>query len=345
MTMTRNWRYTTADLPKLSPFGSVQTDRISLSQFDGSAWSTPQLIPAADFALHPGSHCLHYGSSCFEGLKAYRWQDDSLAIFRPDQHAKRMVTSGELLSITPPDESHFIEMCKSVVRDSADSIPPAPGALYLRPVLLGADTNIGAASTPSSRSIFYVMASPVGDYFAGGERALRLLVEDKLPRTAPGFGQVKTGSNYAAALSITLAAKKKWKADQVLFCPSSDVQETGAANFLLIDDKKIITKPLDDSFLHGVTRNSILTIGKELGYEIEERNVTTDELLKWTEHGEAALSGTAAVLAPVGSLIFEEKEYTLCNNEPGPNARRLRQALIDLQQGVAEDTRGWITRI
>ena len=256
-----------------------------------------------------------------------------------------MIQSGTFLHLMAPPEQQFVDMCATIVRDAAEEIPPAPGALYLRPVLIGSDTNIGAASSASVSSVFYVMASPVGDYFGGGERALRLLIEDKQSRTAPNFGRVKTGANYAAALGTTLAAKQKWKADQVLFCPNNDVQETGAANFLMIDDEKVVTKPLDSSFLHGVTRMSILRIAEGLGYSIEERDFTVEELLKWTEHGEAALSGTAAVLASVGSLIFNDQEYTLCGNEPGPNTRRLRKALNDLQQGVAEDSHGWIYRV
>ena len=280
MPSTHNWRYEVADLPKLSPFGSVQSQNICISKFDGDAWSNPELMAMDKFSLHPGAHCIHYGSTCFEGLKAYRWADDSLVIFRPQDHAERMIQSGTFLHLMAPPEQQFVDMCATIVRDAAEEIPPAPGALYLRPVLIGSDTNIGAASSASVSSVFYVMASPVGDYFGGGERALRLLIEDKQSRTAPNFGRVKTGANYAAALGTTLAAKQKWKADQVLFCPNNDVQETGAANFLMIDDEKVVTKPLDSSFLHGVTRMSILRIAEGLGYAIEERDFTVEELLK-----------------------------------------------------------------
>ena len=345
MPTTHNWRYEVADLPKLSPFGSVQAENICLSRFDGSNWSSPELVSMSEFTLHPGAHCIHYGSACFEGLKAYRWPDDSLVLYRPQDHAARMSRSGALLHLAAPQQDQFITMCKSIVLDAAEHIPPAPGALYLRPVLIGSDTNIGAASTPSRTAIFYVMASPVGDYFGGGERALRLLIKDDLARTAPNFGEVKTGANYAAALGTTRKAKEQWNADQVLFCPNGNVQETGAANFLMIDDHTIVTKPLDSSFLHGITRDSILAIAKDLGYAIEERNFTVDDLLEWTNHGEAALSGTAAVLASVGSLIYRDQEYTLCSNQPGPNTRRLRKALNDIQQGIVEDARDWIIHV
>lgn len=342
---TRNWRYTTDDFPQLSPFGSVLGDRISATNYSEGQWSPLELISLSDFRLHPGSHCLHYGSSCFEGLKAYRWEDDSIVVFRPNRHAQRLAKSAKILQLPFPDEAMFCQAIQDVVSDSAEMIPPAPGALYLRPVLIGTDPNIGAASKASATAMFYVLASPVGNYFADGDRALRLLIEDKIPRTTPQFGQVKTGANYAAALGMTLEAKEKWNVDQILFCPDDDVQETGASNFVLIDDKRIVTKPLTDSFLHGVTRDSVLTLAAELGYEVEQRDFTVAELLDWTQHGEAALSGTAAVLAGVGTMIHGGKEYALSGGETGPNTQRLRQALMNIQQGKAEDAHGWISRV
>ena len=275
----RTWRYLTADLPKLSPFGSVLCDKMPLANFASGKWSEPRIVQLADLPLHPGAHCLHYGSSCFEGLKAYRWSDDSLAIFRADQHAERMMASAATLRLPVPQEDMLLQMLRDAVLSSMEDVPPAPGSLYLRPVLIGTDTNIGAAATPSQSASLYVLTSPVGDYFAGGERALRLLVEDQTPRTTPQFGKVKTGANYAAALGITLDAKDKWQVDQILFCPRGDVQETGASNFILISDDVVVTKPLSDSFLHGVTRDSVLTLAKDLGYRVEERDFSVDELV------------------------------------------------------------------
>lgn len=346
MSSTRQkWRYAEEDLLKLSPFGSVLVDRMPLARFDGSSWSDPKLISINDFQLHPGAHCLHYGSACFEGLKAYRWKDGTLAVFRADQHAARMIKSAEILRLPVPSAELFLRMVHDVVRSSAEHIPPAPGALYLRPVLIGTDHNIGAASTPSKSAALYVLASPVGDYFAGGDRALRLLIEDQHMRSTPQFGQVKTGANYAAALGMTLDAKKQWQVDQLLFCPGGDVQETGASNFILVGDKTVVTKPLSSSFLHGVTRDSVLQLARDVGYETQERDITVDELLAWTKHGEAALTGTAAVLAGVGSLVYQGKEYMLSNAETGPNTQRLRQALCEIQQGIRADEHDWIAKV
>ncbi len=345
MSAAIEWRYKATDLPSLSPFGSVLAATMPVSKFADGRWSKTAIIDLDDFRLHPGAHALHYGSSCFEGLKAYRWEDNTLALFRADRHARRLGESAQALRLPPPDPDMLEAMFVEAVREAAALVPPDPGALYLRPVLLGEDPNIGAASRPSSTAVLYVLTSPVGDYFAGGERALRLLIEAEHPRTTDQFGKVKTGANYASALGATMDAREKYQIDQILFCPGGDVQETGAANFILIDDNHVITKPLSDSFLHGVTRDSVLTIAGEMGYSVEERNFTVAELLAWTQHGEAALTGTAAVLTGVGTLIHEGQEYHLTGGDTGPNARRLRQALNDIQRGKQPDNHGWIKRV
>jgi branched-chain amino acid aminotransferase len=192
----------------------------------------------------------------------------------------------------------------------------------------------------------YVLLSPVGDYFAGGAKALRLLLDDNA-RCASHMGMVKSGGNYASALQPILKARAAVQADQVLFCPNGDVQETGAANFLLIDGNEIITKALDSSFLHGITRDSILTLARDLGMTVSERDLTVEELLERAAKPgtEAALSGTAAVLAPVGTLIYQGQDIKVGSGEPGTTTAKLRQALNDIQWGKAEDKHGWLTKI
>ena len=211
--------------------------------------------------------------------------------------------------------------------------------------MIGTLPNIGAAAAPSTEATLFVLASPVGDYFTGGAATLKLLVEDKRARTTEQLGSTKTGGNYAAALGPTLDAKEKYGVDQVLFCPNGDVQETGAANFLLISDDEIITKPLDASFLHGMTRDSILKLGAELGYKISEKNFTVRQLLEWVSTYEATLSGTAACLSPVGGLVYNGKEITVRDGSAGPNTARLQKALQDIQYGIAKDTHGWLTEV
>jgi len=190
-----------------------------------------------------------------------------------------------------------------------------------------------------------VLASPVWDYFAGGMKPLRILVDDEHTRSAAQMGMVKTGGNYAAAIGPTLAARAKYQVDQVLFCPAGEVQETGAANFLLLRRGELLTRSLDSTFLHGVTRDSLLTLARDNGYAVSERVFEVKEMLEWANTGEAALSGTAAVLAGVGTLIHRGAEYRVGNGDVGPLTRALRTQLVAIQQGEAPDRHGWLERV
>ena len=175
-------------------------------------------------------------------------------------------------------------------------------------------------------------------------KPLRILVDDQNTRSAAQMGMVKTGGNYAAALGPTLAARAKYQVDQVLFCPGGDVQETGAANFLLIRDGELMTRGLDTTFLHGVTRDSLLTLARDQGFKVSERSFDVAEMLEWTRTGEAALSGTAAVLAGVGTLIHRGTEHRVASGEVGPHTRALRARLVAIQQGELADSHGWLER-
>jgi branched-chain amino acid aminotransferase len=262
-----------------------------------------------------------------------------------DRHIERMRQSARSLVLPEPSEALLTGMITSVIDRCRAQVPEAPGALYLRPLLFGTLANIGAAATPSSEATLIVMASPVWDYFAQGMKPLRIYVEEEKSRTASHLGMVKTGGNYAAAMGPTLAARKEFNADQVLFCTGGQVQETGAANFLLIRPGRILTRSLDSTFLHGVTRDSLLTMAREQGMTVEERPFSVDEMIEWTRDGEAALSGTAAVLAGVGTLIRRGHDHVVGNGEVGPETRRLRAALVAIQQGESAERRGWCKRV
>jgi branched-chain amino acid aminotransferase len=224
-------------------------------------------------------------------------------------------------------------------------VPEAPGALYLRPIIFGTTANIGAATTPTTEAMLVVLASPVWDYFAGGEKPLRILVDDQNTRSAQHMGMVKTGGNYAAALAPIMNARAKHQADQVLFCPDGQVQETGAANFLLIRDGELMTRSLDSTFLHGVTRDSLLTMGRDMGYTVTEKKFDVLEMLDWVRGGEAALSGTAAVLAGVGTLIYAGIEHKVGTGHVGDLTKALRAKLVAVQRGETPDVHGWLERV
>jgi len=331
--------------PARPAFGTVLAPTMTIARFRDGKWSSHEARPVAPIELHPAAHVLHYASSCFEGFKAYRWADGSINVFRMDRHIERMRQSARALVLPEPEPAQLAQMIRIAIEQNRDHVPEAPGALYLRPLLFGTTPNIGAAATPADEATLVVLASPVWDYFTGGMKALRIFVEDVNSRTASQTGRVKTGGNYAAALGPTLEARKQYKCDQVLFAPGGQVQETGAANFVLIRKGQLLTRSLDATFLHGVTRDSLLTMARDDGYKVDERTFDVSEMLEWARDGEAALSGTAAVLAGVGVLVHQGKEYRLSGGEVGPVTQELRQKLVSIQRGEIADRHGWITRI
>jgi len=318
---------------------------MAVATYQGGGWSPSEIKPVAPIELSPAAHVLHYASTCFEGFKAFRRGDGSIHIFRMDRHIERMRQSARQLVLPEPDAAQLAGMVRAVIDRCRDAVPEAPGALYLRPILFGTTANIGAAATPTAEASLIVLASPVWDYFSGGAKPLRILVDDENTRSAAQMGMVKTGGNYAAALGPTLSARAKYQVDQVLFCPGGEVQETGASNFVLIRDGELLTRSLDTTFLHGVTRDSLLTLGRDLGYKVSERIFDVKEMLEWVKTGEAALSGTAAVLAGVGTLIYRGADHRVGNGDVGPLTRALRAQLVAIQQGDAPDRHGWLERV
>lgn len=336
----------TSTTPQNAPFGSILTDVMAVATFKDGQWSAASLRAVGPIEIHPAAHVLHYASECFEGFKAYKWADGSVHLFRMDRHIDRFRHSAASLELPVPPAELVAEMVTHVVDRSRSSVPDAPGALYLRPMLIGTTPNIGAAATPSKDAMVIVLASPVWDYFAGGAKPLRIYVEEEATRCASHLGVVKTGGNYAAALGPTLSARRAHQVDQVLFAPGGSVQETGAANFLLIRDGHILTRSLDSTFLNGVTRHSVLTMAADMGYRIEERVFSVAEMLEWVATGEAALSGTAAVLSGVGTLVRRGgTEIRVGSGAIGPNTQALRAALVSIQQGTTPDRHGWLKRV
>lgn len=324
-------------------FGTQFGDTMAVTRYVDGTYTAPEMRPVAPFELHPATHALHYASSCFEGLKAHKGVDGVTRLFRADRHTERMRTSAELLHLPPPDFELLHDMIVDTVRANLDHVPDPPASLYIRPVLLGTEKNIGAAAAPSQSALLYVLPSPVGAYFSGGIRPLSLKVETDLPRTTPQFGRVKSGANYVMALGPTLDAKAKYGVDQVLFAPDGMLQETGAANFLLLDEERVITRALDDSFLHGVTRDSVLALARDRGLKVEERDVPLDELREWARRpdAEAALSGTAAILAGVGTIVMDGDEITVGSGDVGPTTMKLRDALVAIHRAEADDPHDW----
>jgi len=318
---------------KSAPFGTVFGESLPIARFDGEVWGDMEVVPTDSVTFGVTAHCLHYGSECFEGLKAHKQQDGSIKAFRADRNIARLRESAKTLLLPVPPTELLERMVDATIEANAAVVPSSPGSLYLRPNLVGTDQNIGAATKPSHTAALYIVASPVGEYLP--PHMLRILVEPDIPRTTPQFGKVKCGANYAMALGLIMKARKDFNADQVLFAPDGLIEETGAANFLLLEEGRIITAPLSDGYLHGVTRDSLLQLAKSLGWEVEERPVGIDELVKWCARptAEAALAGTAAILGGVGTLIVGREDITVGSGETGPATKQLRSMLIEIQTG------------
>jgi len=323
----------TAGVPApAAPFGSVFAPTMAVARFDGDAWSAATAEAVDSLQLHPGTHALHYGSSCFEGLKAHRQVDGSARPFRADAHAARLRQSAARLWLPVPPTELIAELIDIAVSANDPVVPDSPGALYLRPTMLGTDVTVGAAAAPSRSAILYVLACPVGHYLPPG--LLTIAVETAMPRTTPQFGVVKTGANYAMALSPIMAAKEAYGADQVLFAPGGDVQETGASNVLLLDGERVLTPPLSDAYLHGVTRDSLLRLAASLGWDVAERPLSVADCVEWIGRptAELALTGTAAVVASVGTLVVDGVRHRV-GDGTSERTEQLRRALVDIQVG------------
>ncbi|MBX2879739.1 MAG: branched-chain amino acid aminotransferase [Granulosicoccus sp.] len=327
-------------------FGTQFLPTMAVSHYD-NGWTREQMVASDSLPMHPASHVLHYASTCFEGLKAFRQQDGTVAIFRMDRNIERFAQSSRLLYLPDLDRDQTARMITESVSEYQQEVPDAPASLYIRPTHIGTEPAIGKAAARSDTSTQYVLLSPVGDYFAGGEACLRLLLDDEGVRCGHDHGMVKGGGNYASALKHIEKARREFQADQVLFCPGGDVQETGAANFILVDGDQIITKALDESFLHGITRESLLTLARDKGLDVQERQLGIEELLERASAAgcEAGLAGTAAVVAAVGTLIYKGKEYTVGDGKAGPRIRQMRDELNAIQWGRSEDRHQWLTRV
>lgn len=327
-------------------FGTAFTPFMAVSHSDTNGVFEPVSIePFGPISLSPAAHVLHYGSECFEGLKAHRGKDDGIVrIYRLDAHIDRLVTTAKIMHLPCPSAEVIRQAIYDTVQANLDAIPAQPDSAYIRPMLFGTEANVGAAGHPSLSACFMVIISPVGEYFTS-DTTLRIVVETNMLRTTPLFGRAKAGANYALALPPTMAAIEQYRADQVLFAPGGDIQETGASNFMVFHDNTLITPPLSDAFLHGVTRDSIITLARDKGLAIEERHLRVDELVAMAPHCEAALTGTAAIMAPVGTLIVHGEETQVGNGQPGEITMALRTQLRSIQQGLAPDTYNWLTPV
>ena len=333
-------------------FGNLFVNRMFTQYYERDfGWHDAQIGPFQNFSLSPATAALHYAQEIFEGTKAYRRPDGDINLFRPWENMKRFNRSARRMAMPSVDEEEHLAAIIQLIELEQEWVPSAPGAtLYIRPVMFATEAALGVHASRSY--IHCVMAGPVGAYFKEGFNPVPVFISDKYRRAVRGgVGAAKTGGNYAASLFVGEEAAAKGYS-QVLWLDAISgrfVEEVGAMNICFVyEGKTIITPPLSDSILAGVTRDSILAMAPDLGYEVVEDAVEVHEMLADVRAGkitEVFGCGTAAVVAPVGIFEYESEVVTINNNRPGPVAERLFHTLTDIQYGRAEDPYGWTLRI
>ena len=311
------------------------------------------MLPYGPLQLDPSAAVLHYAQEIFEGLKAYRHADGSVWTFRPDKNAARFARSARRLALPELAAEDFVESLRQLVTVDQDWVPEAGGeaSLYLRPFMFASEAFLGVR--PAATVTYCVIASPAGSYFSGGVKPVSLWISQEFSRAGKGgTGAAKCGGNYAASLAAQIVAAERG-CDQSVFLDSVEqkwIEELGGMNvFLVTDDGELITPELTGSILEGVTRDSILELARDLGLRPQERRVAIDEWREGAASGritEAFACGTAAVVTPIGRLVWEGGEVAFGpEGAAGPVASRIRSTLLDIQTGAAPDTRGWLTRL
>lgn len=338
------------DFNKLG-FGKYVTDYMFVMDYDHEqGWHDPQIVPYDEFMMDPRCVTLHYGLETFEGMKAYRTADDRIQLFRPEMNAKRMIKSNERLCLAEVPEDMFVEAVKALVAVEKDWVPNLPEtSLYIRPVTYASECSIGVHPPKSCR--FYVILSPVGCYYPEGVNPVKIYVEEEYVRAViGGTGFCKCGGNYAASVKAQEKAQKMGYT-QVLWLDGVHreyVEEVGTMNVMFKIDGKVVTPPLEGSVLPGITRDSIIHVLKDWGYEVEERRLSIHELMEAARTGhleEAWGTGTAAVISPIGELNYRGEVVTVSDFKTGELTQKLYDFLTGIQWGKIEDPYGWTVEV
>jgi branched-chain amino acid aminotransferase len=317
----------------------------------GKGWYDARVTARAPIPLDPAAAVLHYAQEIFEGLKAYRMPDGSLATFRPEANAKRFQESARRLAMPELPVETFVESLKQIVRADKDWFPQVEGgSLYLRPFMFASEAFLGVR--PALEYLYMVIVSPVGGYFKSGAPAVSLWVSEQFTRAAPGgTGAAKCGGNYASSLQAQAEASARGH-DQVVFLDAVErkwIEELGGMNlFFVFDDGSLITPPLSGTILPGVTRDALLTLARADGLKVREEKFSIDQWRSMAQSGkliETFACGTAAVVTPVGKVASRDAAFTIGAGGPGQVTQRLKQKLVDIQRGAAPDPHGWMTKL
>ena len=328
-------------------FGTLFSDHMTVVRWSADqGWHSAEVTARGPFAIDPASAVLHYGQEIFEGMKAYRTAEGRAVLFRPEENARRFNDSARRMAMPEIPEETFIAAVEKLVEIDAKWIPGGEGSLYIRPFMFANEVFLGVR--PSREYIFCVIASPVGPYFKGGEKAVTIWVSEQFTRAARGgTGAVKCGGNYAGSLAAQAEATEHGCA-QVIYLDAAErkwIEELGGMNvFFVMEDGSLITPPLG-TILPGITRKSVITLAQEAGITVHERPYSFDEMKADAASGrlrEAFACGTAAVIAGIGTVKYNGGEISISGGQTGAVTRDIRGRLVGIQRGERPDSHGWV---
>ncbi|MBW1668736.1 MAG: branched-chain amino acid aminotransferase [Deltaproteobacteria bacterium] len=332
-------------------FGDIFTDHIFLMDYEkGKGWFSPRIVPYTNLSIDPAAMVLHYGQEVFEGLKAYGGKDGAIYLFRARENFKRLNRSARRLCIPEIDAELAMDGLRQLIVIDREWVPRTPGtSLYIRPNIIATEPHLGVR--PSNTYLFYIIIGPVGAYYKEGLNPVKIYVEDKYIRAAPGgTGEAKTAGNYAASLLAAEEAKEKGFT-QVLWLDAVErkyVEEVGTMNMFFVIQDEVITAPLSGSILPGITRDSVIHMVKDWGMKMSERSLAIDEVIDAAQSGalkEAFGTGTAAVISPVGEITYKGKAYVVAGGKMGELSQRLYNEIVAIQYAQKEDPYGWREKI
>ncbi|MXO61463.1 branched-chain amino acid aminotransferase [Qipengyuania oceanensis] len=333
-------------------FGTLFSDHmVSIDWEEGKGWHNATVGPREPLSLDPATAVFHYAQEIFEGLKAYKQADGGIALFRPEENARRFNASADRLAMPNLPEELFLESIRQLVKADRDWFPSVDGgSLYLRPFMFASEAFLGVR--PAKKYKFLVIASPAGNYFKSGAPAVSIWVSRNYTRAAPGgTGAAKCGGNYAASLVPQAEAIAKGH-DQVVFLDAVEkkwIEELGGMNlFFVFDDGSVVTPPLTGTILPGITRDSLIQLLREEGLQVREEPYSIDQWRADATRGdlvETMACGTAAVVTPVGKVEGPDGAFTIGTGGPGQITSKLRERLVGIQRSEIADTHGWVMRI
>jgi branched-chain amino acid aminotransferase len=347
ITKVNNSRLPSVDFGNI-PFGRVFSDHMFVADYENGQWKNQEIVPFGNFEIHPACMALHYGQALFEGMKATVDSNGTPLFLRPEMHARRLNASAERLCMPSFPEELFLDAIHKLVALDKDWIPEGEGAaLYIRPFMFATSGFIGVAASESYKLIIFT--GPVGPYYS---KPVTLIAETEFVRAAKGgVGEAKAAGNYAASLLPAKLAKEKGY-DQVLWLDSVEfkyIQEVGTMNiFFVVDGHKVLTPAADGAILKGITRDCVITILRDKGFQVEERPVSIDEIVDYHKAGllEGCFgTGTAAVIAQVSEITYKGFKMVLPEVENRVVSHVAKQELVGLRNGTIKDTRGWIVPV